>query len=95
MKTLATIILGIALFSSITSVQARGVRGYAHNYSSLGRTSGYVYRNPYAAYPSVNVRSYIKTDGAYVASHSRTPANWTVQDNLNYRGYGTVRVPRY
>ena len=94
MKTLATIILGIALFSAITSVQARGVRGFSHGYSSPGRTSGYVYRNPYAAYPSVKVRSYIKADGAYVATHSRTPANWTVQDNLDYRGYGTFRVPR-
>ena len=92
MKTLATIILGIALFSVISSVQASGVRGYSHSHSG---TSGYVYRNPYASYPAVSVRSYTKADGYFVAPYYRTPANSTVRDNLNYRGYGTVRVPRY
>jgi hypothetical protein len=107
MKRLATFILGIALFSAITSVQAGGVRGYFRSngtyvspsyrssYGSLGSSSGYVYRNPYAAYPSVSVRSYTKTDGTFVLPHYRTPANWTVRDNLSYRGYGTIRVPRF
>jgi len=109
MKTLATFILGIALVSAITSAQAGGVRGYSRSngtyvspsyrssFRSVGSSSSseYVYRNPYAAYPSVSVRSYTKTDGTFVMPHYRTPANWTVQDNLNYRGYGTFRLPRY
>ena len=57
--------------------------------------STYVYRNPYAAEPTVPVREYNRTDGTVVLPHHRTPANDTVTDNLNYRGYGTVRVPRY
>ena len=55
----------------------------------------YVYRNPYAAEPTVRVREYNRTDGTVVLPHHRTPANDTVTDNLNYRGYGSVRVPRY
>jgi hypothetical protein len=107
MKTLATFILGITLFSAITSAQAGGVRGYFRSNGtyvspsyrsgsgSLGGSSGYVYRNPYSAYPSVSVRHYTKTDGTFVIPHYRTPANRTVRDNLSYRGYGTIRVPRY
>ncbi|HXP63088.1 MAG TPA: hypothetical protein VN829_21485 [Dongiaceae bacterium] len=56
---------------------------------------GYVYRNPYAAYPSVNVRGYSRGTGTYVWPHVRTAPNSTVTDNLSYRGYGTIRVPRY
>jgi hypothetical protein len=68
--------------------------------SSVGRStstssSSYVYRNPYAASPSVGVRGYTRYDGTYVLPHYRTPANRTETDNLNYRGYGTIRVPRY
>jgi len=67
-----------------------GSCGYSSSYSS-----GYVYRNPYAAYPSVNVRGYYRSNGTYVAPHVRTAPNWTKTDNLSYRGYGTIRVPRY
>ncbi|MGO9201886.1 MAG: hypothetical protein ACLQM8_15265 [Limisphaerales bacterium] len=62
--------------------------------SSRGCSSGYVYRNPYAAYPSVNVRGYSRSTGTYVWPHVRTAPNSTVTDNLSYRGYGTIRVPR-
>ena len=62
-----------------------------HSYSS---SSGYVYRNPYAAYPSVNARGYYRSNGTYVAPHVRTAPNGTVTDNLSYRGYGTIRVPK-
>ncbi len=55
-------------------------------------SSSYVYRNPYAATPSVSVRGYTKSNGTYVAPHVRTPANYTVTDNLSYRGYGTTKV---
>jgi hypothetical protein len=74
---------------------------YRSSYSSVGRTrsrsysSGYVYRNPYAAYPSVNVRGYSRSTGTYVWPHVRTAPNSTVTDNLSYRGYGTIRVPKY
>jgi hypothetical protein len=66
-----------------------GSSGYSPSYSS-----GYVYRNPYAAYPSVNVRGYYRSSGTYVAPHVRTAPNGTVTDNLSYSGYGTIRVPR-
>ena len=56
---------------------------------SYGSSSGYVYRNPYAAYPSVHVRGYYRSTGTYVAPHVRTAPNWTATDNLSYRGYGT------
>ena len=76
---------------------------YRSDYGSLGRSygyspsdnSGYVYRNPCAAYPSVHVRGYYRSSGTYVAPYVRTAPNWTVSDNLSYRGYGTIRVPRY
>jgi hypothetical protein len=58
-------------------------------------SSGYVYRNPYAAIPSVSVSGYSRTSGTFVAPHVRTPANHTVTDNLSYRGFGTIKVPRY
>jgi hypothetical protein len=61
---------------------------------SCGSSSGYVYRNPYAAYPSVHVRGYYRSTGSYVAPHVRTAPNGTVTDNLSYRGYGTIRVPK-
>jgi hypothetical protein len=98
MKTLATIILGITLLSAATTAQAGG-RGYSSSLGSYGssgssRSSGYVYRNPYAAYPSVGVSGYTRADRTYVAPHYRTPANYTVKDNLSYRGYGTIRLPR-
>jgi hypothetical protein len=63
--------------------------------SSYSSGSSYVYRNPYAADPSVKVREYTRDDGTMVLPHRRTPANDTVTDNLNYRGYGTVREPRF
>ena len=61
---------------------------------SYGSSSGYVYRNPYAVAPSVNVRGYYRSNGTYVAPHVRTAPNGTVSDNLSYRGYGTIRVPK-
>ena len=71
-----------------------GSLGGSYGHSS-GYSSGYVYRNPYAAYPSVHVRGYYRSSGTYVAPYVRTAPNWTPTDNLSYRGYGTVRVPRY
>jgi hypothetical protein len=70
-----------------------GTLGSFSGASSLSRD--YVYRNPFAATPSVNVRAYTRPDGTYVPPHIRTAPNWTVTDNLSYRGYGTIRVPRY
>ena len=73
---------------------------YRADYGSLGHistygySSGYIYRNPYAAFPSVHVRGYYRSSGTYVAPYVRTAPNWTVTDNLSYRGYGTIRVPR-
>ncbi|MHB8522883.1 MAG: hypothetical protein ACYDH9_19275 [Limisphaerales bacterium] len=74
---------------------------YRSDYGSLGGYSGYssssrdyVYRNPYAAYPSVSVSGHFRSNGTYVAPYRRTPANNTVADNLSYRGLGTIRVPK-
>jgi hypothetical protein len=107
MKTLATIILGITLLTAASTAHAAD-RGYSSSLGSYrsssyrssygsfssGRSSGYVYRNPYAAYPSVRVYGYTRADRTYVAPHYRTPANDTIKDNLSYRGYGTIRLPR-
>lgn len=73
-----------------------GSLGGSYSTGSLSRnySSGYVYRNPYAAYPSVQVQGYYRSNGTYVAPYFRTPPNHTVTDNLSYRGYGTIRVPR-
>ncbi len=59
-----------------------------------GSSSAYVYRNPYAATPSVRVEGYTRNTGAVVLPHYRTPANETLTDNLSYRGFGTVRESR-
>jgi hypothetical protein len=74
---------------------------YRSDYGSLGgysgyssSSSGYVYRNPYAAYPSVSVNGYYRNSGTYVSPYVRTSPNNTVTDNLSYRGFGTIRVPR-
>ena len=74
---------------------------YRSDYGSLGGYSGYssssrdfTYRNPYAAEPSVQVRGYFRSNGTWVAPYVRTAPNWTETDNLNYRGYGTIRVPK-
>ena len=73
---------------------------YRSGSGSLGGLSNfsshrdYVYRNPYAAYPSVNVNGYFRSSGTYVLPHVRTAPNWTTTDNLSYRGYGTIRVPK-
>ena len=111
MKALTKLALAAVLLITAVAAQAGPVRGYyrsngtyvAPHYrsdygSSLGRStssSGYVYRNPYAASPSVGVRGYTRYDGTYVLPHYRTRANGTETDNLSYRGYGTVRVRRY
>ena len=109
MKTLTKLALAAVLLTTAVAAQAGPVRGYTRSngtyvaphyrsdYGSLsgGSGSSHVYRNPYAASPSVGVRSYLKTDGTYVLPHYRTPANDTVTDNLNYRGDGTIRLPRY
>jgi hypothetical protein len=69
---------------------------YRSSYGSVGRTSsrsynsGYVYRSPYAAYPSVNVHGYYRSNGTYVMAHVRTPPDSTVTDNLNNRGSPSV-----
>ncbi len=66
--------------------------GYSSSFSSSSRD--YVDRNPSAAAPSERVSGYTRHDGTTVLPYYRTPANDTVTDNLSYRGYGTVRVPR-
>src|SRR5438876_372518 len=74
---------------------------YRSDYGSLGgysgcsgSSSGYVYRNPYAAYPSVSVHSYYRSSGSHVSPYVRTAPNSTVTDNLSSRDFGTIRVPR-
>jgi len=74
---------------------------YRSDYAPLGKSSSlsvvshdYVYRNPYAAYPTVHVRGYFRSNGTYVAPYRRTPPNNTVTDNLSYRAFGTVRMPK-
>jgi hypothetical protein len=110
MQILRKFALAAMLLITTLTAQAGGVRGYyrsngtyvAPHYRSdsgsvghsYGSSSGYVYRNPYAAYPSVHVRGYYRSTGTYVAPHVRTAPNWTVKDNLSYRGYGTIRVPK-
>jgi hypothetical protein len=86
MKTLTKLTLAVTMLLIAVSANAQ-------SYYS-GSSRDYVYRNPYAATPSVGVHSYIRRDGTYVPSHFRTSPNWTPTDNLNYRGYGTIRVPR-
>ena len=109
MKTLTKLALIAAILGSAVATQAGGVRGYfrgngtyvaPHYRSDYGSTAvpavpAYVYRNPYAAEPTVPVREYNRTDGTVVLPHHRTPANDTVTDNLNYRGYGSVGELRY
>jgi len=109
MKILTKLALAAAILCSAFISQAGQVSGYfrsngtyvAPHYRSdpgtLGgssSSSSYVYRNPYAAAPSVSVRGYYRSTGTYVAPHVRTAPNGTVTDNLSYRGYGTVRVPK-
>jgi len=70
--------------------------GSAGGYSGYsGSSRDYVYRNPYAAYPSVHVHGYYRSSGTYVQPYVRTAPNGLLEDNLSYRGYGTIRVPRY
>ena len=75
-----------------TTPSYRSTPGYSGSASS---SRDYVYRNPYAATPSVSVRGSTRSNGTYVAPHVRTAPNHTVTDNLSYRGYGTVRALRY
>jgi|SRR5882762_1075543 len=109
MKTLIKFVLAAVLLASTILTEAGPVRGYYRSngtyvaphyrsdYGSLGGSYcyGYVYRNPYAAYPSVSVHGYYRNNGTYVAPYVRTPANDTVTDNLSYRGYGTIRMPNH
>ena len=108
MKTLTKIALAALIACSAFGTQAGQVRGYVRSNGtyvaphyrsdsgSLGssHSSGYVYRNPYAATPSVSVNGYYRSSGTYVAPHVRTAPNDTVTDNLSYRGFGTIRVPK-
>ena len=110
MKTLTKLALAAMMLITTLTAQAGWVSGHYRSSGtyvapyyrtasgsegrSYGSSSGYVYRNPYAAYPSVNVRGYYRSNGTYVAPHVRTAPNGTVTDNLSYRGYGTIRVPR-
>jgi hypothetical protein len=73
----------------------RSSSGSFGSYSGYSSSRDYVYRNPYATTPSVRVDGYFRDSGAYVLPHVRTSPNWTTTDNLNYGGYGTIRVPRY
>ena len=97
------LLLTAALLATTLAAEARGGGRGSHStggshsrssYSSSSARSGYTYRNPYAASPSVRVQGYYRSTGTIVMPHSRTPANNTITDNLNYRGYGTIRVPR-
>jgi hypothetical protein len=63
-------------------------------YGGYNSGSDYVYRNPYAAQPSVSVRDYLRSDGTYVRPYVRTAPDGILENNLNYRGFGTIRVPR-
>ncbi len=99
MNTLMKFVLAAVLLTTSVASQAQSARGWYRSGSTytvpaVRPSSGYVYRNPYAAYPSVRVQGYYRSSGTYVAPHVRTPANNTVTDNLSYRGYGTIRVPR-
>ena len=86
MKTLTKLTLAVTML--ITAVSAN-----AQSYYS-GSSRDNPYRNPYAGTPSVRVHDYFRRDGTYVSPHFRTSPNWTPTDNLNYRGNGTIRVPR-
>jgi hypothetical protein len=86
MKTLTKLVLSVMMLTAAVSAKADS------DYSSSSRD--YTYRNPYAATPSVEVHDYFRRDGTYVPSHVRTSPNWTPTDNLSYRDYGTIRVPR-
>ena len=106
MKILTKFFVAAALLAAAITTQASSVRGYVrsngtyvapHYRSDSGSLGGsarstYVYRNPYAASPSVSVGGYSRSNGTYVEPHVRTPANYTVTDNLSYRGYGTTRA---
>ena len=108
MKTLTKLALAAVILTTTFAAQAGGVRGYTRSNGTYvaphyrsdsgslggGSSSSSVYRNPHAAAPSVSVQPYTRNDGTYVAPHYRTPANSIVTDNLNYRGYGTIRMPR-
>ena len=110
MKTLIKFALAAVMLITTLTAQAGWVSGhyrssgtYVAPYyrsdsgsmgSSYGSSSGYVYRNPYAASPSVSVGSYYRSTGTYVAPDVRTAPNGTVTDNLSYRGYGTIRLPK-
>lgn len=95
MKLLSTLALAAVLTATAFNAEARsGGSRSGYSSSGSGSRSGYVYRNPYAAHPSVRVRDYTRSSGTYVERHVRTPANDTLKDNLSYRGYGTVRVPK-
>jgi hypothetical protein len=109
MKSLRLIALTALALSTAFAAEAGTVSGYTRSNGtyvaphyrasagslSSGSSAGYVYRNPYAATPSVSVGSYTKTSGTVVATHVRTPANTTPTDNLNYRGFGTIRTPKF
>ncbi len=108
MKSLMKFVLAAVLFATTFTADADLVLGhfrsngtYVAPYCRSGGSSlksnfgsGYVYRNPYAAAPSVGVKGYYRDNQTFVSPHSRTAPNSTVTDNLNYRGFGTVRVPR-
>ena len=97
MKTLTNLALAAVMLCCSFAAEAGTGRGSYRSSGSLGGSSrsSYVYRNPYAAYPSQRVSGYNRTSGTYVAPHVRTSPNWTRTDNLNYRGYGTIRTPKY
>jgi hypothetical protein len=75
MKTLTKLTL-------VATMLLIAVSANAQSYYS-GSSRDYVYRNPYAATPSVRVHDYFWHDGSYVPSHFRTSPNSTPTDNLN------------
>ena len=110
MKTLTKFALAAMMLITTLTAQAGWVSGhyrssgtyvapyYRSSSGSVGRSYGssssYIYRNPYAASPSVSVGGYYRSSGTYVAPYVRTAPNWTRTDNLSYRGYGTTRAPK-
>ena len=65
---------GVLLLAGLCFPSSFARSSHSSNRSSLGYTSG-----------SVHVRSYMRRDGAYVSSHSRS---------LPRTGHGEIRVPR-
>jgi hypothetical protein len=89
MKTLIkSVIAAVVLASAIATSQAA-------NYGSFKTTS----QRDYVSIPTLRNQAFtsmVTSEAPATTSlrYVRTPANDTVTDNLSYRGFGTIRVPR-